>query len=166
MPLKQVGRHNRRVIIAMPHLEIGWRVRVSTVDGNNRRPCWIIGRRACSDVQLDGLKVSWISRLNTDCYCPDHFVIGRGFPGVEIIAVQPDEVVEMVVTVTKISTIGGGSVWTIVAERRDPLTGFDGVKEQDETTVSRERKHLVDTGKICFVRFSEIIMGGVSPAGN
>src|SRR5215472_16379094 len=113
----------------MPHLQIGWRVSVGAIERNYRHPGWIIVRRTCVDVQLDGMKMSGVNGLDSQCHCPEHLVIFGFFPGIKVVTIQPDDVVKMLVAVTQIPAVDTAGTEAIVARRGDPLAGLDGIKK-------------------------------------
>jgi hypothetical protein len=81
-----------------------------------------------------------------------------GFPILIVVAVQPNDVVEPVITVSEILTVGVGIVDAEVRHVVEPVLSLCRVEQDHDSVFRREPEHLVDAGEILLVRLIQIVI--------
>ena len=141
----------------MKHFGISGIITVGQIQADDGRPVRVVQGTTRLIIQLHSLKGVRVFLLDAQCDRGDDRVIGRNHPFLEVVAVQPNDVGKVFVTVAQIPSIGPATIRAVGERRSKEPRGFKRINHQHNVVRFRHSDDLVHVGKISFIRRGQVV---------
>jgi len=147
-------------VVLAQDLVIGGIVAVSQVEADEGGPGGIVEGGTGGVVQLDGLEVVGIDAFDAVGDGLDEGAVAGVVPGLEVVAMEPDQVGGILVAVAEEDAVVVGFGGAVSLEDTQPVDGLDGGEEDGEVVVGGQGEDVVEAGEVGGVGSGEVIGGG------
>src|SRR5439155_1941373 len=157
--LDHEDRQDIRQVVVFQNFYIHGVVRVGGVQLDERNPLRVVGGATDPEVQLYGVEVAVVEVLDPEGHGGRVLVVG-GSPSLVVVAVQPDDVVEVCIPLSEILSVGATLVGSVALQHGEPASGFGRIQKHEEAVLRRELKNLIGPSKVRLVRRGQVVRNG------